>query len=56
MKVSKKRKKKINFYANEVCYGLAIAAGTGMGHSEAIKLISDDLFKWSELTLPEGEE
>lgn len=47
---------KQNFYANEVCYGLAIAASLGLSGQAAIDYIMDDLKKWSKKALPKGEK
>lgn len=47
---------KQNFYANEVCYGLAIAAQLGLSGQDAIDYVLDDLKKWSKKALPKGKE
>lgn len=47
---------KQNFYANEVCYGLAIAAQLGLEYKDAIEYVRDDLIKWSKKALPKGEK
>jgi hypothetical protein len=55
-KTGKKASKKQNFLANEVCYGLAIAAQLGLNATAAIDYIRDDLEKWSKKALPKGEK
>lgn len=55
-KTGKKAGKKQNFYANEVCYGLAIAMQMGMGAKEATDYVFDDMKAWSRKALPKGEK
>jgi hypothetical protein len=43
---------KQNFLANEVCYGLAIAASLGLSGKEAIDYVFEDLQAWSKKALP----
>ena len=44
--------KKVNFLANEGCYGIAIGMQLGMNHEEIIDYIFEDLDAWSQLALP----
>lgn len=37
------------FYAEEVCWGLAIALDMGLSREEALDFVSDDYKKWSDL-------
>jgi len=47
---------KQNFLANEVCYGLAIAAQMGFSEKETLDWIRDDLLAWSRKALPKGKK
>lgn len=47
---------KQNFYANEVCYGLAVAMQLGLSAKEAIDYVFDDMKAWSRKALPKGEK
>lgn len=56
IKTGKEASDRQNFWANEVCYGLSVAAQLGLSKEESIKYIMDDLIKWSKKALPKGEK
>ena len=51
-KTGKPAKRKQNFLANEVCYGLAIGMQLGLNGKQLIDYVFEDLQDWSKKALP----